>query len=81
MQTLATRFNEKKITLGVPCWQLLLWLCADYDNKPPNTVSFMHAIASTSGRLHSEFERLLLLQAHRETDPRGRGDMESFHGR
>jgi hypothetical protein len=30
-------------------------------------VSFMPAIASTSGRLHSEFVRLLFLQAHRET--------------
>jgi hypothetical protein len=29
---------------------------------------FMPAIASTSGRLHSEFVRLLFLQAHRETD-------------
>ena len=29
---------------------------------------FMPAIASTSGRLHSEFIRLLFLQAHRETD-------------
>jgi hypothetical protein len=38
------------------------------DNNPPNTVSFMSAIASTSGRLHSEFVRLLFLQAHRETD-------------
>ena len=28
----------------------------------------MTAIASTSGRLHSEFIRLLFLQAHRETD-------------
>ena len=28
----------------------------------------MPAIASTSGRLHSEFVRLLFLQAHRETD-------------
>jgi hypothetical protein len=28
----------------------------------------MPAIASTSGRLHSEFIRLLFLQAHRETD-------------
>ena len=45
---------------------------ADYNNNPPNsissTVSFMPAIASTSGRLHSEFIRLLFLQAHRETD-------------
>jgi hypothetical protein len=28
----------------------------------------MPAIPSTSGRLHSEFVRLLFLQAHRETD-------------
>jgi hypothetical protein len=41
---------------------------ADYNNRPPNTVSFIPAIASTSGRLHSEFVRLLFLQAHRETD-------------
>ncbi len=41
---------------------------ADYNNNPPNTVSFMPAIASTSGRLHSEFVRLSFLQAHRETD-------------
>ncbi len=41
---------------------------ADYNNNPPNAVAFMPAIASTSGRLHSEFIRLLFLQAHRETD-------------
>ncbi len=41
---------------------------ADYNNNPPIVVSFMPAIASTSGRLHSEFIRLLFLQAHRETD-------------
>ncbi len=29
---------------------------------------FMPAIPSTPGRLHSEFVRLLFLQAHRETD-------------
>jgi hypothetical protein len=40
----------------------------DYNMNPPNTVSFMVAIVSTSGRLHSEFVRLLFLQAHRETD-------------
>ncbi len=28
---------------------------ADYNNNPPNSTSFMTAIASTSGRLHSEF--------------------------
>jgi hypothetical protein len=41
---------------------------ADYNNRPPSPVSFMSAIASTSGRLHSEFVRLLFLQGHRETD-------------
>jgi hypothetical protein len=41
---------------------------ADYINNPPRAVSFMPAIASTSGRLHSEFIRLLFLLAHRETD-------------
>jgi hypothetical protein len=41
---------------------------ADYNDRPPSAVSFMTAIASTSGRLHSEFVRLLFLQAHRETD-------------
>ncbi len=40
----------------------------DYNNSPPSVVSFMAAIPSTSGRLHSEFVRLLFLQAHRETD-------------
>jgi hypothetical protein len=42
--------------------------CADSNNNPPSAVSFMPAIASTSGRLHSEFMRQLFLQAHRETD-------------
>jgi hypothetical protein len=41
---------------------------ADYNNNPPSAVSFMPAIASTSGRLHNEFVRLLFLQTHRETD-------------
>jgi hypothetical protein len=41
---------------------------ADYNNRPPSAVSFMTTIASTSGRLHSEFVRILFLQAHRETD-------------
>ena len=34
----------------------------------PRPVSRMPAIASTPRRLHSEFVRLLFLQAHRETD-------------
>jgi len=41
---------------------------ADYNDRPPSAVSFMPAIASTSGRIHSEFVRLLFLQDHRETD-------------
>jgi hypothetical protein len=41
---------------------------SDYNMNPPTTVSFMPAIVSTSGRLHSEFVRLLFLQAYRETD-------------
>ena len=37
--------------------------------RTPLTVSpFMPAVVGTSGRLHSEFVRLLFLQAHRETD-------------
>jgi hypothetical protein len=40
----------------------------DYNNRPTSAVSFMSAIAITSGRLHSEFVRLLFLQSHRETD-------------
>ncbi len=40
----------------------------DYNNNPANVVVFMPAIAGTNGRLHSDFIRLLFLQAHRETD-------------
>jgi len=40
---------------------------ADYTNNPPSVVSFMSTIPNTSGRLHSEFIRLLFLQTHRET--------------
>ena len=41
---------------------------ADYNNNPPTAVAFMPTIAGTTGRLHSEFIRLLFLQTHRETD-------------
>jgi len=41
---------------------------ADYNHNPPSDVAFMSVIASSSGRLHSEFIRLLFLQSHRETD-------------
>ncbi len=40
----------------------------DYNNRPSNAISFVSDIAGTSDRLHSEFVRLLFLQAHRETD-------------
>jgi hypothetical protein len=40
----------------------------DYIHNPPTTVVFMSDITSTSGRLHSEFIRLLFLKTHRETD-------------
>ncbi len=35
---------------------------------PPNTISFMHTITSTSRRLQRESERHLYLQGHREND-------------
>ena len=41
---------------------------AEYNNNLPIVVSFMVDVVSTSGRLHSEFVRLLFLQTHRETD-------------
>jgi hypothetical protein len=40
----------------------------DYNKNPPNTVSFMDVIDSTTGRLHGEFIRLLFSQDHPETD-------------
>ena len=59
------------------------------DNNPPSVVAFMSAIDSTSGRLHSEFIRILFLQAHRETDrffaasgvPSAQSDRGFFHYR
>ena len=40
---------------------------ADYNNRPSNPISFMPAVASTSGHIHCELVRILFLQAHRET--------------
>jgi hypothetical protein len=40
----------------------------DYNNRSPSVVSFRTPIPSTSDWVHSEFVRLLFLQAHRETD-------------
>jgi hypothetical protein len=41
---------------------------ADYNDNPSNSVTFIPTIVGTIGRLHSDFIRLLFLQAHRETD-------------
>jgi hypothetical protein len=46
-------FEKKTYTLL--CWKYH----TDYNNNLPNTVSFIPPITSTSGRLHSEFIRLL----------------------
>ncbi len=40
----------------------------DYNFNPSRGVGFMSTIPGTSGRLHSEFFRILFLQTHRETD-------------
>jgi hypothetical protein len=40
----------------------------DYSNNPTRGVGFMPPIVITSGRLHSEFIRILFLQTHWETD-------------
>ena len=60
--------NDKDRSLNEAAADKILKYRADYNNNPPHAVAFMPAIASTSGRLHSEFIRLLFLQAHRETD-------------
>ncbi len=41
---------------------------SDYNNNP-NTISFIPTIPSTSGRLHSEFIRILFLQVHQGNWP------------
>ncbi len=40
---------------------------ADYNNRPSNPISFMPAVARTSGHIHCELVSILFLQAHRET--------------
>ncbi len=39
-----------------------------YNIEPPNSISFMSGMASTSGRLHRDFVCLLFLKDHWETD-------------
>ncbi len=62
--------NDKDRSLNENAGDNILKYRADYNNNPPHAVAFMPAIASTikTGRLHSEFIRLLFLQDHRETD-------------
>ena len=60
--------NDKDRSLNESVAEKILKYRADYNNNPPISVAFMPAVASTSGRLHSEFIRLLFLQDHRETD-------------
>jgi hypothetical protein len=37
-------------------------------NRPSNSISFVPAVGTTSGRLHCERVRILFLQTHRETE-------------
>ena len=60
--------NDKDRSLNEVTTDKIRKYRSDYNNNPPTSVSFMPVIASTSGRLHSEFIRLLFLQSHRETD-------------
>ena len=60
--------NDKDRSLNEDVTDKILKYRADYNNNPPHSVAFMPAITSTSGRLLSEFIRLLFLQTHRETD-------------
>ena len=60
--------NDNDRSLNEAAADKILKYRADYNNNRPTSVAFMPAIASISGRLHSEFIRLLFLQTHRETD-------------
>ncbi len=60
--------NDKDRSPNEVAVEKILKYRVDYNNNPPISVAFMPAIASTSGRLHSEFIRLLFLKDHRETD-------------
>ncbi len=60
--------NDKDRSLNEDDDDKILKYRADYNNNPPISTAFIPPIASTSGRLHSEFIRLLFFQTHRETD-------------
>ncbi len=59
--------NDMDKSLNEPAVDKIRKYRADYNNNP-NAISFIPAISSTSGRFHSEFIRILFLQAHQETD-------------
>jgi hypothetical protein len=68
--------DRKFLTIFCDSWLFIFYFLVElfsffpivFLRKTSKKISFMPAIASTSGRLHNEFIRLLLLQAHRETD-------------
>ena len=53
--------NDNDRSLNEAATDKILKYHTDYNNNPPVVVAFMSAIVSTSGRLHSEFIRLLFL--------------------
>ncbi len=55
-------------SIGDPSLNGHLHYTNDIDHRSSNVITFMPVIGSTSGRLHSEFVRLLFLQSHLETD-------------
>ncbi len=58
--------NDIDRSLNEPVTDKIRKYRSDYNNNPPNTISFIPAIVSTSGRLHSDFVFLVFLQAHRK---------------
>jgi hypothetical protein len=64
-------FQEKELLQIVLIPMITTWSkgqnTGDYNNRPSNTISLMAAVATTSGNLHCELVRILLLRAHRET--------------
>ena len=60
--------NDLDRSLNVTVTDKIRKYRVDHNKNPPNAISFIPVIPSTSGRLHSEFVRLLFLQTHRETD-------------
>ncbi len=60
--------NDINRSLNEPVTDKIRKYRSDYNNNPSNATSFIPVLVCTSRRLHSEFVRLLFLQAHRETD-------------